>query len=60
MDDLEILDNNIKGLREILARVQEEFTNAKWYSLILNNGLSTLCTDSLKQTNVLKIQWYLL
>ena len=38
MDDLEILDNNIKGLREILATVQEECTNAEWYSLILKYG----------------------
>ncbi len=44
MYNLEILDKNIKELREILAKVQEECTNAEWYSLILNNGgVNSVC-----------------
>lgn len=44
MDDLEILDNNIKGLREILATVQEGCTNTELYSLIKNNGgVNSVC-----------------
>jgi hypothetical protein len=44
MYELEILDKNIKELRVILATLQEECTNAEWYSLILNNGgVNSVC-----------------